>query len=186
MTRKPRSDSKLLNLPADQQQVAFRYIKALGYEPARLKIKSELNLDISVGAMHAAYQHWAREESENRILQAVTGADAILDAAAGNLPKLDQAMEAALKQAAFEAALSGDNETIKTLVELTLKVGKAGQDERALKLQIDRFQFDAAKAALKHVATLKAIQTDKSMSMDDKITNARRHLFGVIAEDPNG
>ena len=119
------------------------------------------------------------------MLKMVSASNAIIDASADNLPTIDKAMEAALKQAAFEAALSGDNEAIKTLVDLTLKVQKADLDEKALTLQIDRFQFDAAKAALKHVAALKAIQTDGGLSESQKVDAVRRKLFNVLPEDDN-
>jgi hypothetical protein len=170
-------------LDEDRQQLLFGWIKESGFTKARLRAVKEFGETFSIGSLHNAYGHWCQEESQNRIFQAVTSADSIIEAAAGNLPKIDKAMEAALKQAAFEAALSGDNETIKTLVELTLKVSKAGMDEKSLQLQIDRFQFDAAKAALQHVAALKSIQSDKGMSQTDKIDAVRRRLFSVVPEE---
>ncbi|QBG47833.1 hypothetical protein EGM51_10675 [Verrucomicrobia bacterium S94] len=183
MSRKPRSDSKLLNLPDEDQAQAYDAVKRLGYTKARLWIAENLGVKVSTGALHAAYQYWAQQESENRILQAVTGADAILGAAADNLPRIDQAMEAALKQAAFEAVLTKDEDGLTKLTNVLLRIQKAALDEKQLELQIDRFQFDAAKAALDNVATLKSIQSDRSMSSDDKITAARRKLFSVIPED---
>jgi hypothetical protein len=186
VSRKPRCDCKPLKLiDADQQQL-FEWIKLLGFEKARLKAIDDLGHTFSIGSLHNAYHYWMRADSENRIFQAVTGADAIIDAAADNLPKINHAMEAMLNQAAFEAVLSKDPEAIKTLVELTLKVSKAGMEEKALQLQIDRFQFDAAKAAMKHAAELKSIAGDKGMSNDAKIDAVRRRLFGSIPEDSNG
>ena len=150
MSRKPRSDSKLLTLPEERQLEAFDAIKRQGYTKARLWIAEHLGVDVSIGAMASAYKRWIRRESENRILQAVTASDAILESAAGKLPKLDQAMEAALKQAAFEAALSGDNETIKTLVGLVLKFKSADQDDRKIALQERRLkQAEEAEAVVK-------------------------------------
>ena len=186
MARKPRSDSKLKHLDLEIENQLFDMLTHLGYSKALVLAKKELKISTSTGALHDFWEWKSAKESENRILKAVTSADSIIDAAADSLPKIDQAMEAALKQAAFEAALSGDNDTIKTLVELTLKVGKASMDERALSLQIDRFEFDAAKAALTHVSALKAIQNDKGMSETEKVDAVRRQLFSVLPEESDG
>lgn len=186
MSRKPRSDSKLLTLTEEQQMQIFTWLKHMGYTKTVMLVKKDLSISTSTGALHNFWEHWSKKESENRILKAVTSADAVLDAVAGNLPKLDAALETQLKQAAFEASISNDTKELKNLVDVFLKIQKADLDEKSVNLQVDRFQFDAAKAALTHVAALKAIQNDKGMSQTEKVDAVRRRLFSVLPEESDG
>ena len=52
------------------------------------------------------------------------------------------------------------------------------QRERALALSRERFEFDAAEAALDHLGELKAILQDRSLKRPAKIQAVRRRLFG--------
>jgi len=170
MSRKVRSDCRpMTELDDEQQQQVFDWIKQLGFEKARLLAEKETGKRFSLGSLHTAYGHWVKAESENRILQAVTGADAILGAAADNLPKIDQAMEAALKQAAFEAALTKDNETIKTLVNLVLKFKSAEQDDRKIALQERR---------LKQAEEAEAVTKDERLTPEQQQAKLRE-IFGM-------
>lgn len=170
MTRKVNSNCRPMTLlNEDQQQQLFAQLKAVGFQKGRRWAIEEFGETFSIGSLHNAYGHWIQEESENRILQAVTGADAILEAAGDNLPKIDAAMEAALKQAAFEAALSGDNETIKTLVSLVLKVKASEQDDRKIALQERR---------LKQAEEAEAVTKDEELTPDQR--EARyKEIFGL-------
>lgn len=169
MSRKPRSDCKPLQMSDENQQKVFGWCKSMGFEKARVIAIKELGESFSIGSLHGAYGHWIKVESENRILQAVTGADAIIGAAADNLPKLDQAMEAALKQAAFEAALSGDNETIKTLVGLVLKFKASDQDDRKIALQERR---------LKQAEDAEAVAKDEQLTPEQQ-ADKMKQIFGI-------
>lgn len=170
MTRKTRSDCKpMMRLDDEQQQDLFRQIRTAGFEKARLWARNEFGESFSVGSLHNAYQHWMKSDSENRIFQAVTGADSIIAATADSLPKIDQAMEAALKQAAFEAALSGDNETIKTLVSLVLKFKAADQDDRKIALQERR---------LKQAEEAEAVTKDEALTPEAR-DKRMKEIFGL-------
>jgi hypothetical protein len=169
MSRKPRSDCKPLKMSDENQQKVFTWIKLMGFEKARLLAIKDLGESFSIGSLHNAYGHWVQAESENRMLQAITGADAIIDAAAGNLPKLDQALEASLKQAAFEAALTNDNAAIKTLVGLVLKFKASDQDDRKIAMQERR---------LKQAEAAEAITKDEKLTPEQQAERMKQ-IFGI-------
>jgi hypothetical protein len=56
---------------------------------------------------------------------------------------------------------------------------KGAFKEREITLKEKKFQFDAAKAALKCAAELKTISSNKTLSEADKVNAARTKLFGV-------
>jgi hypothetical protein len=48
----------------------------------------------------------------------------------------------------------------------------------------DKFEFDAAAAAIKHAATLNTIRKDSKLSEPEKVNLARKALFGVLPAQP--
>ena len=54
--------------------------------------------------------------------------------------------------------------------------------ERELALSIQKFQFDGAQAALKHLSTLRSIAADRSLNSDEKIEAVRLKLWGTAPE----
>lgn len=56
------------------------------------------------------------------------------------------------------------------------------QMNEKLKLEREKFQFEAAKAALAHVAELKSIAADRSLDNKERIAAVRKRLFGEVAE----
>jgi len=147
MTRKPRSDGKLLTLPEEDQQRIFDWLKHMGYDKARLMIKKELGVKTSVGALNNFWTVWSKRESQNRILKAVTAAKDIEESAADNLPLINKATMAALQQAAFESILSGgDDRRIKDFMNIVLKARALDQDQQALELRVREYEDKIAKA----------------------------------------
>lgn len=67
--------------------------------------------------------------------------------------------------------------------EKTLKFA-VGEARRAIELERERerFQFDAAKAALACLPALRRIQADKALDDKSRVTAARKVLFGVTPE----
>ena len=113
---------------------------------------------------------------------------------------LDQVREEVLRQSYFETLASGN-------YNLGLKTVRADQNERTgkfkasleteklklaqqaesraqqeFKLAREKFEFDAAKAALAQAATLKTISASK-LSDVEKITQARLALFGELPKE---
>jgi hypothetical protein len=63
--------------------------------------------------------------------------------------------------------------------KLALKKQAEARAAEEFKLAREKFEFDAAKAALAHAAELKTIATSK-LSEGEKVNRARQRLFGVL------
>lgn len=102
----------------------------------------------------------------------------------------------AFKALAVDAAMSGDDQTAQTYAraaaafrdqdlksrELSLKEERQKTAEKQLALAREKFEFDAAKAAMAKAAEIKSISADDSLAADEKIAKVRAALFGVGAE----
>jgi len=86
---------------------------------------------------------------------------------------LDQVRAEVLRQSYLETLATGN-------FKLGLAARKSDIAEQALKFDRDKFEFDAAKAALKCAATLKLISNNKNLSEADKVNAARTKLFGEL------
>jgi len=142
MTRKPRSDSKLLTLPEEVQLSIYELLKSgLGYTKTKLVIAKEYNVKTSEAAISGFWEWWSRKASEERIIHAVAAANDITTAAAGNLPLINQATMAALQQSAFEAILAGgDQKMIKDFMNIVLKARALDQTDQSLSLRLREFE----------------------------------------------
>ena len=63
--------------------------------------------------------------------------------------------------------------------ELKLKAAAQQTKDEQLKLAREKFEFDAAKAAMDKAAEIKSISADDSLAADEKIAKVRAALFGV-------
>ena len=63
--------------------------------------------------------------------------------------------------------------------ELKLKAAAQQTKDEQLKLAREKFEFDAAKAAMAKAAEIKSISADDSLAADEKIARVRAALFGV-------
>ena len=72
------------------------------------------------------------------------------------------------------------DQLMRTAMEFVSGQTKFRQKERELNLAEEKFEFNAAKAALKCAATLKLISSNKNLSEADKVNAARAKLFGEL------
>lgn len=120
---KPRSDSKLFTLPVKDQLWIFEAMKVTGYKQVQELIREKLKLDVSTAALSNAWNEWSRKELEERVLKSKgLAADVIAQLGDDDLDRLDRATKAAIQQAAFELAMTGnDPKTVKNFYTLILK-----------------------------------------------------------------
>lgn len=121
-------------------------------------------------------------ETAKRIAQGVVRAD--VD------PKLAAEMFTGLS---VDAATQGNDEAAKMLADsaakyhaaalgaekLKLDAARQRTAEESLRLSREKFEFDAAKAAMEQAAKIKGIAGDDSLGADEKIARVRAALFGV-------
>jgi hypothetical protein len=98
--------------------------------------------------------------------------------------RLDEATIAALKQKAFELAISPgqDPEAVKAVFSLVLKARDQDLDAEKLKLDWERFTFNATEKAMAALEELRAIRNDSSLSTPEKAQRAKEILFGKRPE----
>jgi hypothetical protein len=179
--RKPRPDSKLLNLPEEAQHAIIdRMLNGNTYLQVKDYILEKYQIETSAAALSKFWETMAAPVLLARRHRAVETADEIADEAIARPGKFDAATIDALKQKAFELAIApgADPRDVKSLFMLVLKARDQDLDERQLKLDLDRFQFDAAKAALAQLPALRQIAGDKSLNSDARLQAARKKLFG--------
>ena len=148
------------------------------------------------GPSRTAFYAWLtamrEEEHEHRMGQAaIAAAEA---AALGGRCTKDEALIQAFKALATDVALTtGDAKTASAFVnsamaikdrlqkeqELALKSAAQSTKDEQLKLAREKFEFDAAKAAMEKAAEIKTISADDALAADEKIAKVRAALFGV-------
>lgn len=181
--RKPRSDATLLNLPDDQQaKLADWLLSGVPYHEAKVLVEKEFGVVLK--SLNPFKFFWASVcvphllEKRRRIVSTV---EQRAEEAEKNPAPFDTATLDALREKAFELAQSptASLKDVKAVLGLLLKARSEDRADRELEFDKQKFEFDAAKAALKAVAELKAIANDKSLSEADKVNAVRRKLFGV-------
>jgi hypothetical protein len=182
---KPRSDAKLLNLPEEQlAQLSDWLLSGMPYHKAKALVKETFHVETSLAALSNFYETICCSALIARRQQAVSTADEIATAAQTKPGRFDAATIDALKQKAFELSISpmSNPKDVKNLFSLVLKARDQEIDEKQLSLARDKFQFDAAKAALDKLQDLRDIANNKGLSDEAKLTQARLKLFGELPD----
>lgn len=183
--RKPRSDAKLLNLPEEQKaQLADWLLSGLPYYRILDMLQKKFDVKTSLGSLSDFYERFCSAALLARRQRAVSTADEIAEAAQATPGKFDTATINALKQKAFELSINpqANPSDVKSLFMLVLKSRDQDLSEQQLKLNREKFEFDAAAAALGKLPELKSIAGNKSLSEKDKLTQIRQKLFGEVPE----
>jgi len=182
---KPRSDAKLLNLPEDQKaQLADWLLSGLPYYRVKKLVADQFQVSTSIAALSGFYEDFCSAALIARRQRAVSTANEIAKEAESTPGQFDAATINSLKQKAFELSINpgADPRDVKSLFMLVLKARDQELSEQQLKLDREKFEFDAASAALKKLPELKAIAGNKSLSEGDKLTQIRLKLFGDVPE----
>ncbi len=183
--KKPRSDSKLLNLPEEQQaQLAEWLLSGMPYHRARECVEKEFHVSTSLASLSAFWDEVCTSALITRRQQAVTTADEIAAEVIKKPGQFDSATIDAIKQKAFELSISphaapGD---VKDIFMLLLKARDQNIKADQLRLNREKFEFDAARSALEKLPDLRAIAGDRSLDDNAKLNAVRQRLFGTAPE----
>lgn len=183
--KKTRADAKLLNLPEEQQaRLAEWLLDGMAYHAARELVLKEFGVTTSLAALSGFFSEVCVPALLRRRSRAVGAADALVDDAMRNVGRVDAALIEALKQRAFEVLMkpNADPQEIAAVLGQALKSRDQSIKERQVELAESRWQFDAAKECLAHLAELRAIASDGGMDQAGKLEAVRRRLFGEAAE----
>ena len=191
---KPRTDSWYAMLSEEQLWQLYSVAKRCQWFETVTHAQKEFGLEAKVS--RSAYYRWLDwmrgEESERRLAQARIAA-----LEAGELAKTvglkDETAIAAYKSLAAEFALKSDAKMANRFMqmamalrdrqlrsrEVELKDAAQSTKDEQLKLAREKFEFDAAKAAMEKAAEIKTISADDALAADEKIAKVRAALFGV-------
>lgn len=191
---KVRTDSWAAGLSEEQSWELYSKARRCQWQEAAAWAVKEFGLE--KGPSRTAFYAWMtamrEEEHEHRMGQAaIAAAEA---AALGGKCTKDEALIQAFKALATDVALTtGDAKTASAFVnsamaikdrlqkeqELALKSAAQSTKDEQLKLAREKFEFDAAKAAMEKAAEIKTISADDALAADEKIAKVRAALFGV-------
>lgn len=187
--RKPRSDSKLDALPREQREKLAEWYGLRDDPPLALKkirdlLASEFGVATSVSSLSDFYPKIAADVLLARREQAVTTADELAKAASETPGQFDEASIDLLKQRTFELLVKqcASPKDVKALFGLVLQSRAQELEQKQLQLAREKFEFDAAAAALKELPALKKIAGDRSLDQQAKLRAVRERLFGEVPE----
>ena len=189
-----RSDSWAAMLDEDQRWALYYKSRGLKWNEAAAWAVKEYGIDSpSRSAFYRFLDAMRSQESAHRLEQAKTAA---LEAAAlaKGVALSDAETEEAYKRMAVELALrTGSAKEAQRFIEMAtsladrrlkrkeLKLKERAQEtkDEALKLAREKFEFDAARAAMAKASEIKSISADDALAADEKIAKVRAALFGV-------
>ncbi|MBC2592686.1 hypothetical protein H5P28_00270 [Ruficoccus amylovorans] len=140
MSRKPRSDAKLRNLPPEQKTALVDWLvdEGVSYKEAKSRLEERFGVRTSDGALA---DFWALECYQLRFRKARGFADQIVDTMREGEDAFDEATLKAVGQRAFQLAVAKEAD-VNDLATLLKIVG----DTAKLKLQRDKLELQEKKA----------------------------------------
>jgi len=149
---KPKSTAKLLNLPEEQQgKLADWLLSGMPYHQAREVVRKEFGVEVASSAPFSYF--WERVCTPMllaRRARAIGTADAVATQAAAVPGRFDAATIDALKQRAFDLAISPgvNSKDVKEIFSLVLKARDQDLEDRRIKVLEDKArQAEAAETA---------------------------------------
>lgn len=187
-----RTDSWAAGLTEEQAWALYDKARRCQWHEAAAWAAAEFGLGRAPS--RTAFYGWLAQmraaEHEHRMREAATAAAEA--AALGGRATKDESLIAAFKALATEAALRTDAKTAVGFVESAMAIKDRLQKEREIELKAraqatkddqlrlarEKFEFDAAKAAMAKAAEIRGISADDGLSADEKIAKVREALFG--------
>jgi len=174
--RKPRSDSKLLNLPEEKQaQLVEWLMSGVPYHKAKKLVEKEFGLTTSLASLSAFWDEVCTSALITRRQQAVTTADEIAAEVKKQPGQFDSATIDAIKQKAFELSISPQSAPgdVKSLFMLLLKAR-----DQELKNKDIEIKFRRLELAEQQLDKVKSALTDGSKSMTQREARMKE-IFGI-------
>ena len=194
-----RADSWAAKLSEDQAWELFYKSRKCDWQVAAKWAKREFKLE-SVPSRSAFYS-WKKqmqeEEHTHKMAQALIAQQEAKSIAA-NYNVTDEDSVKALMSAATNATILADDPKLayglietammvkdRQLKEIELRQKKEEQKvrEEYLKLSREKFEFSAAREAMKHVEEIREISKNDKLDADEKIAKVREALFGKDAKE---
>lgn len=181
-----RSDKKLFQLGADgcenveRAEQLFRYLQKHSLSEGVRWVRDQFGVRTSLRAMGEFRRDWPLEQIVLRLNDRIAASRRIVADGGADVQSLTPTNLKLLEQQITELLATGaDEKRIGSFIKMYSTLMRASDIPAQTQLAIDRFQFDAAKAALKHAKELRRIAGDRDLSDDARVDAARKRLFGV-------
>jgi hypothetical protein len=174
--KKPRSDSKLLNLPEEQQaQLAEWLLSGISYHKAKELVLAEFKVSTSLSSLFAFWNEVCTSALLTRRQQAVTTADEIAAEVKKTPGQFDSATIDAIKQKAFELSISPQSAPgdVKSLFMLLLKARDQELKNKDIEIKLRRLEL-----AEQQLDKVKSALTDGSKSLTQREARMKE-IFGL-------
>lgn len=184
MAKKKRADSVLDKLPPNQRATleGWLFTDNLSYADAVKKLWEDFNVRVAPSSLSSFWQECSQRRLLDRIAASAQNANLVVDRLKQNPADMDAAMRGMVGQITFDASMQQgekfDPEFVFNFTKLMIAWKKANAQAEELSLAREKFEFDAAKAALKQLPALRKIASDNSLNDQDKLTQVRMALFG--------
>lgn len=180
--RKPISILTTQLTELQQAQLAEWLLNGTPYHVAQGLVEKEFKVRVkSLSSFSGFWEDVCQPQLLVRRSRAVSTANAVREEMQSRPGEFQEATIDALSQKAFELSINPgtDPKDVKAIFALVLKAQDQSTDAERLKLERERFQFDAAKAAMAALPKLKSIVASK-LSEGEKVDQVRTALFGVL------
>lgn len=158
--------------PASQDYWRALFISATSQAAIRQEIAGELNIALTADKQLNAIRDWLDDQDQRDAERERQAEDERrLEEQFGGTMTKDQVRDLVLKASYARTIAHGD-------FKLGLATAKVDLKDKELLLGRQKFEFDAAKAALAKLPELNAIKRDSSLNEDAKLEQARLKLFG--------
>lgn len=185
--KKKRSDSVIDGLPEGQRKQIEQWLceENLSYADAQKRALADLGVRLSSSSLAEFFQECQQRRMLDRIAASRESANAVLKKFQENPADMYAVLVNIIGQSAFEASMKGeklDPKLVFNFTKLVMHAKKQSMEEADLKLQREKFEFDAAAACLKKLPSLKVIAQKTGLDQKEKINQIRLQLFGAAPE----
>ena len=183
--RKPLSTSTLDGLTDPQKLKLEKWLLGnMSYMQAAAVCEKEFGIRTSESAVGRFWQSFVAPRRFARRQRSAQLANQMVEEIALNPGQWDEPLKDALKETACNMLNQEqpDTEQVFFIMQCIAKAKDQELKETDIRLKRDKFEFDAAKAALKHLDALREIKARKGMDQNERLRQARLRLFGTAPE----
>lgn len=150
-----------------------QFVSSRSQADIRRELAAKLQVKLNSDSQLNKFRDWVKDQdARDAEAERMSEDEQRLTEEFGKDWSLDRIREEVLRRSYARAIATGDFASGRKTIVQDLNVKKLALDR-------DKFEFDAAKAALKYAGELKAIKSNKNLSEAEKVDQARLKLFGV-------
>ncbi len=175
-----RADSHWSELKPEQMETLeqWLFVEKITYEEARKRAERDWGIVSSVSSVGRYYRRRRAQQAVQALVEAAAAADAI-DESAAKTERLRSAAMKLIGKRLLEDAMDGSETTeLARLGRILLQSQEREIQHERLALARERFEFNAATAALAELPNLKQMNEEDAAREKERVVAIKRRLFG--------